>query len=88
MPITSSAKKAVRQSNKKRIVNKKFKDDMKISLTVFNKKITKKKELTADDLNVVYARIDKALKKGILHKNTAARRKSLAAKRYNLAIAE
>ena len=83
MPITSSAKKAMRQSNKRRILNKKFKDDMKISLNIFQKKIDKKEVVTLEDLNVVYARIDKALKKRILHKNTAARRKSLAAKLYN-----
>ena len=83
MPITSSAKKAMRQSNKKRLVNKKFKDDLKISLNVFNKKIAKKEALSNDDLNTIYARIDKALKKGLLHKNTAARRKSLVAKTFN-----
>lgn len=85
MPITSSAKKAMRQSSKKRLVNKKFKDDLKISLNVFNKKIAKKETLTLEELNTIYARIDKALKKGILHKNTAARRKSLVAKMFNKA---
>jgi small subunit ribosomal protein S20 len=83
MPITSSAKKAMRQSNKKRILNKGFKDDMKISLAVFEKKITKKQSITAEDLNTVCARIDKALKKRILHKNTAARRKSLVTRMFN-----
>lgn len=73
----------MRQSAKKRVVNKKFKDDMKISLHVFDKKIAKKQPITAEDVNVVYARIDKALKKGILHKNTAARRKSLVARKFN-----
>lgn len=87
MPITSSAKKAMRQSNKKRLVNKKFKDDLKISLNIFNKKVAKKEALTKEDVNTVYARIDKALKKGILHKNTAARRKSLIAKTFNKAQA-
>jgi ribosomal protein S20 len=56
---------------------------MKISLHVFEKKITKKQPVTVDDLNTVYARIDKALKKKILHKNTAARRKSLVARMFN-----
>ncbi len=85
MPITSSAKKAMRQSNKRRILNKRFKDDMKISLNIFQKNIDKKEVVTLEDLSVVYARIDKALKKGILHRNTAARRKSLVAKMYNSA---
>jgi small subunit ribosomal protein S20 len=83
MPITSSAKKAMRQSNKKRVVNKKFKDDMKIAINVFEKKVSKKQDVVINDLSVVYGRIDKALKKGIIHKNTAARRKSSIAKLYN-----
>lgn len=87
MPITSSAKKAMRQSNKRRILNKKFKDDLKISLNIFAKKVAKNEALTQEDVSVVYARIDKALKKGLLHKNTAARRKSLIAKTFNKAQA-
>jgi small subunit ribosomal protein S20 len=83
MPITSSAKKAMRQSNKKRVVNKKFKDDMKIAITIFEKKVAKKQSLTLADLSIVYGRIDKALKKWLLHTNTAARRKSMIAKLYN-----
>lgn len=77
----------MRQSNKKRLVNKKFKDDLKISLNIFNKKVAKKEALSQEDVNTVYARIDKALKKGILHKNTAARRKALVAKTFNKAQA-
>jgi len=83
MPVTSSAKKAMRQSNKKRIVNKKFKDDMKIAITIFEKKITKKQEVSDADVSKVYGTIDKALKKNILHKKTAARRKSLISRMYN-----
>ena len=53
----------MRQSNKKRVVNKKFKDDMKIAITIFEKKVSKKQSLTLADLSTVYGRIDKALKK-------------------------
>lgn len=77
----------MRQSNKRRILNKKFKDDLKISLNIFAKKVAKNEALTQEDVSVVYARIDKALKKGLLHKNTAARRKSLIAKTFNKAQA-
>lgn len=73
----------MRQSQKRRLLNKKFKDDLKISLNIFAKKIAKKEELTQADVNTVYSRIDKALKKGLLHKNTAARRKALVASAFN-----
>ena len=79
MPVTSSAKKAMLQANKKRVVNKKFKDDMKISMNVFVKKIEKQEKISDKDVSTVYARIDKALKKGIIHKNNAARKKSTIA---------
>ena len=88
MPITSSAKKAMTQSLKKRAVNQKFKTDMKVAIKIFMKKIEKGEKLTAKDVSDVYAKIDKAQKKNILHKNTAARRKALVAKRYNQATAK
>ncbi len=83
MPITSAQKKSVKQSNKKRIINKGFKDDLKISLDIFHKKVAKNQDLVQQDVDTVYGKIDKALKKKILHKATAARRKSRIAKIYN-----
>ncbi len=85
MPVTKSAKKAMKQANKRRVINRQVKNDMKIAIKVFMKKITKGDKLTDKDLSEVYKKIDKAQKKNILHKNTAARRKSLMAKRFNTA---
>ena len=63
MPLTKSAKKASRQSNKKRLQNAIVKNDMKIYLTIFAKKIEKKQEVLLTDLQKVYTVVDKALKK-------------------------
>ena len=83
MPVTKSAKKALSQSLKRREVNQKYKTDMKVATKVFLKKIEKGEKLKETDLSTVYAKIDKAQKKNLLHKKTAARRKALVARRFN-----
>ncbi len=63
MPLTKSAKKAAKQSNKKRLQNAIIKNNMKIFLNIFAKKIEKKEEVVLADLQKVYTVVDKALKK-------------------------
>ena len=72
MPITKSAKKALRNSANKRAFNEVRKVAYKEAIKDFKK--------GKGDLADVYQAIDKALKRGILKKNTAARKKSNAAK--------
>ncbi len=81
MPITSSAKKALRASKNKALFNSRRKDAIadavkKIKKLVADKKI---KEATAM-LPTVFKVIDKACKIKLIHKNTAARKKSRLAK--------
>ena len=76
MPITKSAKKALRGSQKKKIVNDRKKKTMKEAI----KKITKTAKTDPKEaqnmISATYKAIDKAAKTGIIKKNTAARRKS------------
>lgn len=72
MPITKSAKKALRNSANKRAFNELRKNTYKEAIKDFKK--------GKGDLAGVYQAIDKALKRGILKPNTAARKKSNAAK--------
>ena len=77
MPIIKSAKKALRQSFKRRARNlrqtKKLKNLLKkIKLLVSEKKIEEAKKLLAQ----VYKVLDKAAKTGLIKKNTASRKKS------------
>ena len=83
-PITKSAKKALRQSKKRRGRNiqkqkiiKKLLKEMK-SL-VSEKKIEEAKKL----LPQVYKLLDKAAKTGLIKKNTVARKKSRITKLIN-----
>jgi small subunit ribosomal protein S20 len=74
MPITKSAKKALRQSLRKR----KFNLARKKAITDIFRKI---KKLKAENLlPLAYKAIDKAAKKGTIKKRTASRKKSQIAK--------
>jgi small subunit ribosomal protein S20 len=88
MPNTSSAKKALKVSEKKRSRNRRFLELFKESSRALEKFIeTPKFDTTVAQtmLSKVYSRIDTLAKKNILHDNTAARRKSLYSKKVKTA---
>jgi len=77
MPVTKSAKKSLRQSQRRRVRNlskkRKLKSLLKeVDSLVSEKKIAEVKKL----LPQVYKALDKAAKTGLIKKNTAARKKS------------
>ena len=77
MPITKSAKKALRQNVRGKIRNLKRKNAMK-ALVKQTRKLAdaQKKEEAIKLLPKLYQAIDKAAKRGIIKKNAAARKKS------------
>jgi small subunit ribosomal protein S20 len=74
MPVTKQAKKKLRKDIKREKANSKVKINFKKSL----KKT--KKNLSVKNVSQTHKVIDKAAKKGIIHKNKAARLKSRLAK--------
>lgn len=84
MPITKSAKKALRQNVRGKIRNLKRKNIMK-SLVKQTRKLAgaEKKEEAVKLLPKLYQAIDKAAKRGIIKKNTASRKKSRLTKLLN-----
>lgn len=84
MPITKSAKKALRQSKKRRARNiqrkKAFKDIIK---NIRKLALENKKKEAEELLPKAYKAIDKAAKTGVIKKNTAARKKSRLTKLIN-----
>lgn len=80
MPITSSAKKALRQSKKRQIGNSKKVNAYKNAFKAFKKMAASNKDSAKQQLPKVYKAIDKAAKTGVIKKNKAARLKSSAAK--------
>ena len=74
MPIIKSAQKAARQTAKRTEHNKQIKKDIKAAVKAF------KATPTGKSLAKAQSEFDKAVKKGLLKKNTASRRKSALAK--------
>ena len=76
MPITQSAKKALRVSIRQKKVNDRVKKVMKDEMKKVEKLSKIKKEDAKKSLSSAYSAIDKATKKGVIKKNTASRRKA------------
>jgi small subunit ribosomal protein S20 len=84
MPITKSAKKALRGSLVKKAMNDRNKKNVKESLKKIEKLVKeKKKEEAKKVLPEFYSSIDKAAKRGVIKKNTASRKKSRITKMIN-----
>ncbi len=81
MPISASAKKSLRVSHRKRIVNDRRRKTMKESIKEITKLVKAgKKDDAKKLLPKVYKAIDKANKRGVIQTNTASRRKSSLSK--------
>lgn len=81
MPRTKSTAKASRQSRDRRERLQPFKTNMKTMIRKVMDAVKEgKKDEAAKLLPMVYKSIDMAAKKQIIHKNTAARKKSLVAR--------
>jgi len=76
MPITQSAKKALRQSIRRRARNLTRSDAYKSTVKQLKKVVATSREEAAKLLPKVYKAIDKAAKAGVIKKNKAARLKS------------
>ncbi len=77
MPITKSAKKALRQPKRRTGPNRRRKETYKRELKRIRKLVLEKKLSEAEALIPrAYQALDKAVKIGVLKKNAASRRKS------------
>jgi small subunit ribosomal protein S20 len=77
MPITKTTKRRPRQSERKRLMNKKRVLEMRKLTKEANTLISSKETDNVEKMvPQIYKAIDKAAKRGIIKKNTAARKKS------------
>jgi len=77
MAITKSAKKAIRQSAKRKEQNIAYKDKIKSLVKEARTLVLAKKSAEAKNLlPEIYKALDKAAKVGVIKKNNASRRKS------------
>lgn len=82
MPRTKSAKKAMRQSAKRREINIKRKTELKTVIKKYKNLITEgKKEEAIKLLPQVYKKLDKSAKVNLINKNKVSRLKSRLTKK-------
>ena len=80
MPITKSAKKAIRGSLRKKVFNDARKRAMKEIIKKFEKIAKTDKAEAKKMLSAAFKAIDKAAQKGVIKKNNAANKKSRLSK--------
>jgi small subunit ribosomal protein S20 len=80
MPIIKSAKKRVKVATKAAVRNSKTKRSLKGAVKAFHAAITGGKKEAKELQSKAQSAIDQAAKKGVMHKNKAARKKSQLAK--------
>ena len=86
MPITKSAKKALRGSSQKRVYNLRRKEAIKKNTKLVKKTVSEKDmKSAAEVLKAAYKALDKAAKAGTIKKGAASRKKSRLAKLINKA---
>lgn len=76
MPNLQNAKKALRVSARKRVMNDKRRKALKETVKSVNATKGSDQKTSAASLAKAYQAIDKAAKRGIIKKNTASRKKS------------
>jgi small subunit ribosomal protein S20 len=86
-------RKLVTQNKRNRMINRRYSSTIKTLSKLFLTKVKTKSTVDEADqakfktetknlVNKVYSIIDKAVKKGVIHKNTAARKKSRIGKMF------
>ena len=88
MPNIKSAKIRVKVIATKTARNKAIKTNLKTNIKKAELACSTGAENKEAAINLAMKRIDQAAAKGVLHKNTAARRKSALAKKLNAANAQ
>ncbi len=82
MPTSLSSAKRVRQNEKRRLSNRNKTSALKTAMKRVEKAVaTGNKEEVGKAVAEAYKRIDKAAVAHVIHQNTAARRKSLVARK-------
>ena len=83
MPNIKSAKKRVLIAERNNLRNKAIKTNLKTTIKKANAAVEAQDASSAEAVKLAIKKIDQACAKGVMHKNTAARRKSAMAKKLN-----
>ena len=85
MANTKSAIKRIRTSEKRRLRNRTVRSRVRSTLKTARTAVTTPGEDARTAVLVAIRTLDKAVTKGVIHRNTAARKKSALARRLNVA---
>ncbi len=85
MPNIKSAEKRVRVIKKKTLRNRMVKSSAKNAVKKFRKMLTEDVAVAQSHLSATASAIDRAVAKGVMHKNAANRKKSRIARALNKA---
>jgi len=84
MAQIKSAMKRIKTNEKARLRNKAVKTSLKTSLKNFHEAVeTGEEEKATEAYTLAIKKLDQAVTKGIMHKNSAARKKSSIARSFN-----
>lgn len=83
MPNNASAKKRMRQEQKRRLHNRSVKSLVKTQVTKARQAINAADADAEATVRAAVSELDRAAKKGVIHRNNAARRKSRLMKQLN-----
>lgn len=83
MANTKSAKKAIKVQERRRVRNQMVKTKVRTFLKRANQAVAGDDSEKAEAIKNAISQLDKAVAKGIVHKNTAARKKSRLVKKLN-----
>ena len=88
MPNHKSAEKRVRQSERRRLINRANRSRLRTAMKELRSGLEKGGKEAAELLPKTISEIDKAVQKSVLHRNAAARQKSRLTVRVNQAAAK
>ena len=83
MPNIRSSEKRVRINRKKNLRNRMVKSQVKTAVKKYTLALNTELYTAAEKLNAAASALDRAAAKGVIHKNTASRKKSRMARALN-----
>ena len=83
MANTRSARKRIKQNEKRRLRNRSVRSAVRSSVKGAREALTGKAGESATAVREAIRALDRAVTQGVIHRNTAARRKSALARRLN-----
>ena len=86
MPNIASAVKRVRVTEKRTLRNKSFSSALKTAFKKANNAVRGSAENRLELVRLAVKKIDQGVSKGVVHKNTANRKKSRLVQKYNFTL--